>query len=327
MKVLRTLILFISLMLSWNFAFADCNTLVSSNGTIVFQPPAVITVPFNASVGTFLYKVTTTATVTGQVNNCSGTYTTDNDMLIGSDTGLKTTEGCNIYSTNVKGVGYALTYGEWWPGGTMGCGRAGFPGKGYTTAGIILWNYYSAALVVTGPVDAGQLSTGHYGKVTVSAGQNFSGTVMGYIDIGTTAITSSGCDLDSRDIQVRFGDIPASKFTGVGPTAETKSFDIALTCPANANISVALDGVQNADTSVPGVLALTNANGTGVATGLGVQILYQNTPLAFNSGIVLKTVNRNVKETFPFTARYYQTKGMVTPGDANATATLNISYQ
>jgi type 1 fimbria pilin len=33
------------------------------------------------------------------------------------------------------------------------------------------------------------------------------------------------------------------------------------------------------------------------------------------------------QETFPITARYIQTKDKVTAGSANATATLNITYQ
>jgi type 1 fimbria pilin len=48
--------------------------------------------------------------------------------------------------------------------------------------------------------------------------------------------------------------------------------------------------------------------------------------MALNNNIVLKT-SAGGQETFPFTAQYYQTKSSVTSGAANATATLNLTYQ
>lgn len=73
-------------------------------------------------------------------------------------------------------------------------------------------------------------------------------------------------------------------------------------------------------------MALTGQGNTGTAKGVGVQLLYNGTPLAMNSRLLLKQSAGGV-ETLPLTARYYQTLGTVQSGTANASATLNLTYQ
>lgn len=122
------------------------------------------------------------------------------------------------------------------------------------------------------------------------------------------------------------GDILISKFTGTGVTAGDKSFDLGLTCDKDAKINVSLAGTQNTDTTETSVLALTSAGQTGTATGVGVQLLYGGVPLKINTNLLLKT-SAGGQETLPLTARYYQTKTAVGTGQANSSATLNITYQ
>ncbi|HDS5029757.1 fimbrial protein [Enterobacter kobei] len=57
-----------------------------------------------------------------------------------------------------------------------------------------------------------------------------------------------------------------------------------------------------------------------------MQIVYNGAPLMLNNRIVLKTSSGG-QETFPLTARYYQTRTTVSTGTANASATLNLTYQ
>ncbi|HDE1997161.1 TPA: fimbrial protein, partial [Klebsiella quasipneumoniae] len=64
----------------------------------------------------------------------------------------------------------------------------------------------------------------------------------------------------------------------------------------------------------------------GVAQGVGVQLVYNNTPLILGNNLVLKRTNGG-QEMFPLTARYYQTNTTVTTGIANASATLSLTYQ
>ncbi|MGL5387208.1 MAG: fimbrial protein [Serratia sp. (in: enterobacteria)] len=136
----------------------------------------------------------------------------------------------------------------------------------------------------------------------------------------------TACTINSSSILVPLDDVMASSLTSVGSIAKPASFNVALQCNAGARINVQLNGTQNTDSSASGVLQLTNAGGAGVAKGVGIQILYNGTAMQLNNNMVLKTSSGG-QETFPFTARYYQTKATVTAGSANAIATLNLTYQ
>ncbi|MFP2412591.1 fimbrial protein [Citrobacter braakii] len=108
----------------------------------------------------------------------------------------------------------------------------------------------------------------------------------------------------------------------------TRTYTIDLNCDAGARINASLSGTQSAETANDSILALSGAGMSGVASGIGIQLLYGNTPLKLDNNIVLKTSAGG--QEFPpgaFTARYFQTKNNVTAGSANATATLNITYQ
>ncbi|WP_273870319.1 fimbrial protein [Serratia odorifera] len=139
-------------------------------------------------------------------------------------------------------------------------------------------------------------------------------------------VTQLACSLNATNIQVPLGDVLATEFTGVGTTLKPKAFNVGLACDANAKINVSLGGAQSAESSDSSILQLTNAGSDGVAKGVGVQLLYNNTPLKLNQVMPLKT-SAGGQETFPFTAHYYQTAENITAGSANTTATLNISYQ
>ncbi|WP_254611063.1 fimbrial protein [Serratia proteamaculans] len=153
---------------------------------------------------------------------------------------------------------------------------------------------------------------------TITAGQL-------YID-GSSTVSKVACSLSSTSINVPLGDVLISKFTAVGVTANDKSFNLGLTCDKDAKINVSMAGTQNADTSETSVLALTSAGQTGTASGIGVQLLYGGIPLKINTNILLRTSAGGL-DTLPLTARYYQTKATVGTGQANSSATLNITYQ
>lgn len=119
----------------------------------------------------------------------------------------------------------------------------------------------------------------------------------------------------------------ATELTGVNTTADSPPFTIGLKCDAGVKISGSLSFTQNADTANDSVIALTGAGSAGVSKGVGIQLLYNGTPLRRNTNIVLKTSSGGAE--FPagaFTSRYFQTQGTVYPGSANATATLNLTY-
>ncbi|MGG4627230.1 fimbrial protein [Serratia odorifera] len=169
------------------------------------------------------------------------------------------------------------------------------------------------------------------GTGMMTAGQLVRASIPGFQFIYTASLISSKitnptCSVSNANITVPMGDVPSNKFTGINSTTAEKEFNVALSCNPNTSISVTLNGVQNPDTANNTVLALDNNGGTGSADGVGVQLMYNNTPVALSSTTMLKTSSGGM-DNITFIARYFQTKPAVTPGQANATALLNFTYQ
>lgn len=146
---------------------------------------------------------------------------------------------------------------------------------------------------------------------------------------GQFVINVLACSINTPNLVFPIGDVLASSFgssIGTTPAGAQNTQNLGLNCDSGVNIYVALNGTQNPDVGTTSVLALTNQGGADVAKGVGVQILYNGSPLLLNNRIVMKQSSGG-QETFPITARYYQTKTAVTTGKANASATLDLTYQ
>ncbi|MRS90357.1 fimbrial protein [Enterobacteriaceae bacterium RIT714] len=140
------------------------------------------------------------------------------------------------------------------------------------------------------------------------------------------SISLNSCSLAAHSIAIPLGDVSDSSFTGVGSTSGAKAFSLKLSCNMGLNVHVALDGKQNADTSDTSVLALTEAGEDGTAGGIGVQILFNDTPLKLSEDILVGTTD-TFNETYNFMAQYIQTKPTIDGGTADTTATFNVTYQ
>ncbi|HWW07799.1 fimbrial protein [Collimonas sp.] len=137
------------------------------------------------------------------------------------------------------------------------------------------------------------------------------------------------CSVDSSSLnkKVPMGDMRVDKFTGIGSTSPNIDFSIGLTCSQPAgSYSVAIKFDATADASkAPGVLALDG--GAGAATGVGIQLLMDKTPVTFGTPLSAGSATAGATLAVPLTARYYQTADKVQPGKANGIATFTISYK
>lgn len=275
-----------------------------------------ITVPRGTAVGTVLqFKGE------GGIKQPSGPaiYTCDNAWQYQSIIGIFPTlssYGNGVYNTNIPGIGIKIFRGtnDYIPSvSSIGVG------------GTLSSQYYNYYLIKTstGNVGSGTLTTGNLFKYYSST----SGVTFAEVNLtGTTKITSTLCSINTTNVSVPLDDVAINELPAIGSTAKSKVFNVGLDCDANAKISVKLTGAQDPDASADGVLKLTGAGSANVASGVGIQILYNNAPMVFNNTMALKTSTGGL-ETFPFTAQYYQTKSTVSAGTANATATLEVSYQ
>jgi type 1 fimbria pilin len=132
----------------------------------------------------------------------------------------------------------------------------------------------------------------------------------------------------NKSIVVPMGSVNTTDFSTEGSTAGTKGFEVPLSCDANTKVSITLNaGGAGASDSAQGILNLDSSDSTSVASGVKLQMLYKDAPLALNTPIQTGTVATQGTYTIPFKARYYRTAGSISAGQANASATLTISYQ
>lgn len=265
----------------------------------------------------------------------------------GSTTGMKsgvltyaftTANGRRVYQTNLPGVGISIGYYE-----QTRAGDASFNGDTWLGTDLFTAAWTSNPNEVdasnfqpiiqfwkTGNITSGSV-TGQLASFVAWTEKNRGGSAAPEIPVyaGTGSITQVACDITTPNLVFPLGDIPAGDFgdtVGTVPDRGQNTQNLGLNCDSGANINVTLSGVQYPGFSDNSVLALSGQDTPGVADGVGVQLLYNGTPLVLNSTIALKQTSGG-QESLPITARYYQTKISVSTGTANASATLILTYQ
>lgn len=128
----------------------------------------------------------------------------------------------------------------------------------------------------------------------------------------------------TNNMTVNMGSVASTAFNGTGSTSSPTKITISLTnCPAAVtSASVKFDGV--ADSNDSNLLQLTK--GTGVATGVGIQLSDKDgvlIPLFTSSSAYPLVAGAN---NLDFVARYQATAATVTAGPANSTSSFTINY-
>lgn len=315
MKFIQAILL-ICLLTAWNSVHAGtCTTITPQMSTLSV---GTINVQRDAPVGTVIFSGA--ASYTGSyLTGCSNPLMLGFSMRYNNAT--LSSYGNHVYNTNISGIGIRFSSNNYFenPANT-------FSYNAQTS--YVDWYGGKIELVVIGPVSSGALTPGVIGVVTLQGSDGI------YRDGLTTQLTSGtinalACSITTPRLTFPIGDISASSFgTAIGttPTGAQNTQNLGLTCTPGTNISVSLGGIQNPDSTNTSVMALTGQGMTGTAKGVGVQLLYNGTPLVLNSRLLLKQSSGG-QETLPLTARYYQTLTSVESGAANASATLNLTYQ
>ena len=249
--------------------------------------------------------------------------------LIMTYNGPKTTSLENTFETNIPGVGISLSFSDN-AGNYYASVSPGTITHGGEIYGLGRWISYDAVihLTKTGPIKSGSLMAGEVSLLLLT-GTNGTLYDSQKFNLSGGTVTQVACSITTPQLTFNIGNLLAGKFgTEVGTVPEDSKVtqNLGLECDAEANINVSLSGTQNPDVTTESVLALTGQGSEGTAKGVGVQLLYNNTPLELNKRIVLKK-STGGQETFPLVARYYQTKTTVMPGKADTSATLNLTYQ
>lgn len=293
--------------------------MVNSARTINVQPDAVVSVwpitSYDTGSNAQYYHITCDSTIVFKIS------------ALAVDSGYKNSYGCAIYKTPVRGIGFVVSFSS-----IANCKIAG-PGATWSqnvkkiddsSRPVVKMELY-----IIGQPESGVLDGGAFAKETLV---NINQTIVSVTFGGPVTINVAGCSMTSNNISIPLGDVPVGQFTAPGTTAGEHDFTVGFKCNVGINApSVSLEGTQSAETGDRTVLALTDAGREDTATGVGVQIIsgYTLTPLTLDGDNVSLNypVTKGQTQNYEFKARYYQTRETVTPGIANATATLNITYQ
>lgn len=298
-------------------AYAACS--YTGNGAnVTFSVPTSITVPFDAQVGDVLYQTPQVAPSPSLSVSCTGSSTYGISNLVGANPGV----GVAIYPTGVSGVGYRLAHGSSspsdymypWPCCELASGTYNFT---VTTA---------LQLVKTGPIaDGARLNGATLARWMYDRTGNRTVSLQNYILGNAVTFVSPACQVNTTSVAVALPRISDRALPSVGSTAGTTPFRINLTCRSGATLEITF-ATNSPVTGRDGVIA--NSNGSGRATGVGVQLTRSDagsTPVRFGTPITAgATVNGAVDLTY--LARYYRT-GNVTPGTISTQATFTLTYE
>lgn len=291
-------------------AWASCNLVQQPNIVIA---PGQLLVPRATPVGTIFATLI-------QPGNKTDTYTCTNISQPVATTILYQNSsplGGNVYSTNVPGVGVKIS-------ANSNNGFYYYPIKYSPTPARINAHYYidgKLEFVKTGPIQNGVLDGGVVLQniVTENGG---SPVLIDTIIFQSTPITVVGCSIMQSSIPVKLGDnMYNNQFNGPGSTSDDVSFTVPLECDVDTRVSYQIDGSSGIG---DGVIALSNE--AGAATGLGVQITHDGTPITVGKPNFVGVVNTAGNFNIDFKAHYLQTAQSVTGGPANANATFTITY-
>ncbi|PFH04677.1 type 1 fimbria pilin [Collimonas sp. PA-H2] len=307
-------------------AQAACVRPAGATEKIIQMDMGTVVIPNSAAIGAVFATKSFPIPISGASEtawNCNGGGTATGSMLQGTAVpGMP-----NVYTTAVTGVGIRLSRQ------ITGIGQTFYPHvlswSVSTTVAFYSPSYFTVELVkIATKTGNGPLAAGTY-TTYVGNGDGKSAITSILSGNGITIITPS-CTVDtgSQNVVVNFGSISRGSFKGVGSTAGARPFNIKLNCQRgeNAQNTILLNMQATADLSKsPGVTQLTQ--GTGVATGVGIQILDKNSnPVVFGTAATVGP-SADIQYVVPFTARYYQTAPNITTGPANGTATFTIEYQ
>jgi type 1 fimbria pilin len=184
--------------------------------------------------------------------------------------------------------------------------------------------FVATAKLTAGTYTNASKTVGTYGGYTSANALYTSNPIV--LPAVTFNVNVTSCTVNNATIAVPLGNVQKSDFTGIGSTAAETAYNISLNCSIGTPVKLTLDGTANSSNTT-GILALTSAGTAGVASGLGVQLLYNSNPVTLGSILTVGTTTSAGAYSIPLTARYYQTASTVTAGTANSTATFTLTYR
>lgn len=282
--------------------------------------------PLSASVGETLYvKRSSLSTLAHRKQDilCTPVQSQEQLILKGNMTGTMT--GDHVYPTSVPGIGVRLS---------VVVGQKGNHTALMTlpvaeqialneTSDISSDNVFvKSELVKTGPIAT--LGTISYQTPSLLSFSRSAAQQIVNVDYSLAVTPPAGyCRFTTTSAAFSLPAVNSSAVTSSSVLPATP-LPINFACVgAPAHIEMTLYGA--ADAMGNGILR--NKEGAEQATGVGVQLLYRNAPVAFGSPISLDDVPLlNSQGDIPLSARYVATAPQVTAGKVDTMATIKLNF-
>lgn len=235
----------------------------------------------------------------------------------------------NILKTSVEGIGVILRAQNQSTGNI----------SSYYQFPIGLWAnpYFNAKFSANINIEArlikiGRITSGTFQSIQIGLIRTVSSDYQGvyyypvpiFLQGGNINVLS--CTVINPVVNVSLGTFKKYKFSQVGYTTDSVDIPFAIDCLAGTKVNIMVSATVDSTLSDNGLVKLSETEGS--ASGVAVQILNKT-----NSGIMLNKVipYSEIATQGPFDlglrARYIQTLSKVTPGIANSTATITLTYR
>lgn len=333
LNLIKIIILIMVFLPSLSYAYT-CTT----GATTTISPPNV-TVQRDLPVGSVIGSVSGSTVSAFTCTNSSPTLAYQQFGAKGYGKFVTNLNGQRIYSTNIAGIGYGITITT-----VNNCPGHSFPVDGNDNIDGNLNNRITCAvngMFGNQPIQ-GQIKVTYYKTATTTGSGTVNGmTVAAFIlrnnqtnwqtpeprvNAASFNVTTLACTVTNTAISVPMGTVEKHSFSGVGTwpgDSNTKSFNIPLSCDLGTKVNLQIDGSPQNATN--GVLNLNS--GTSSASGVGIQLLYNDQPLAIGTSFLTGTTTTSGSYNISLKSRYYQTSNNITTGIANSSATFTLVYR
>lgn len=241
-----------------------------------------------------------------------------------------------VFETGVPGIGFILGLKDFNSPNyipMLTTVTQSYPAEGTSIYAINLGWSAKVTFIKTGAaLKSGVYQTSTINAAILTAYNNETKTAKVIINPTTITVTASGCTVGTKSANVNLGTLDVRTLPNVGSTSPSGTFNVSLTCDQ----SIAVNAVMTDQTTPSNTSSVVTLTGDSTASGVGVQFFYNGSgPLMMGpdssaagttNQFFIQTTSAAQTLSLPFQAQYIRT-GDLTPGSANALASITFSYQ
>ncbi|MCW2268200.1 Fimbria adhesin protein precursor [compost metagenome] len=315
-------------------AAPSCETATAD--TLINIP--TLTVRNDAAIGSEIG----TSIITSPINTfaCTQGFTFQEFFVKGAGQAAAQINGINIYKlgSDDSGIGYAV-YGE-----SVGTCRGFHPVAGTSPiGGKDAQRLCSINGVFSGQPIQGAMKLVFYKIGTITPGKRQSQQVGSFalrtnkntwqhpeprISSSAFTVITHGCFVNSAQINVPLGDVGMEELDVTGNTAAEQAFSIPLSCDTGTKVKLTLKpGSAGVYDNANGLLNLSDSASIDTAQGVKIQVLSNETPVAYGKPLDMGTQQSTGQFTISLKARYYRSPESIRAGKANSSVTYIITYE